>query len=236
MKPSSLNETTRSKSQVQTRRLGLRYALFLSGLLVMSFGIAFTVRSNLGVSPISSVPYLLSLRFPLSFGAFTFIMQVIYVIAQVFIYGKGFPRSLFYQLAVGPVFGLFVDFANIISAPLEPESYVWRLATLILGCFLTAVGIYLQLLPAVIINPGEGIVRALTWRINKPFGSVKMAFDFVLMAIALVMSLLFFGKVISLREGSIVSAFLVGWFTRHLGQAATAIKLPEKLGLKRAEN
>ena len=34
-----------------------RYILLLAGLTVMAFGVAFSIKGNLGTSPISSVPY-----------------------------------------------------------------------------------------------------------------------------------------------------------------------------------
>ena len=215
------------------RYLTRRYTLIVLGLFLMGLGIAFTVRADLGTSPISSVPYLLSLLLPLSFGAFTFIMALFYVAAQVLIYGKGFPKTQYFQLAVSPIFGFFIDLAMWLTRFVQAESYLMRILILILGCFLTAVGIYLQLLPAVIINPGEGIVRALTWKSKQPFGRVKIIFDFTLMAIALVISLIFFRTLVGLREGTLVSAFLVGWFTRRIGQVSDHFKIPEKLKLRK---
>lgn len=48
-----------------------RYFVFLIGLFVSSFGVAFVTKSNLGTSPISSIPYVLSLKFPFTLGEFT---------------------------------------------------------------------------------------------------------------------------------------------------------------------
>lgn len=215
-----------------SRRLGLRYSLFVTGLFLMGLGIALTVRSDLGTSPISSVPYLLSMLLPLSFGQMTFLMALLYVAAQVLIYGKGFPRSQYFQIIVSPVFGFCIDFAMYVTRLLVPFSYLQQFLTLIAGCILTAVGIYLQLLPAIIVNPGEGIVRALTWKSRRPFGTVKILFDFSLMAIAVVLSLTFFQRIIGLREGSVISAFLVGWVTRSITSVSDKWRWPEKLGLR----
>lgn len=38
-----------------------RYLLFLTGLAIMAFGVAFSIKADLGTSPISSVPYAVSL-------------------------------------------------------------------------------------------------------------------------------------------------------------------------------
>lgn len=70
-----------------------RYVLFLFGLFVNSLGIALTTRANLGTSPITSVPYVLSIRFPLSLGMFTLFFSLLLIAIQLIILGKRFPSS-----------------------------------------------------------------------------------------------------------------------------------------------
>ena len=41
-----------------------RYLIFLVGLFVNSLGVSLITKANLGTSPISSIPYVLSLNFP----------------------------------------------------------------------------------------------------------------------------------------------------------------------------
>ena len=41
-----------------------RYIIFLIGLFVNSLGVALITKANLGTSPISSIPYVLSLNYP----------------------------------------------------------------------------------------------------------------------------------------------------------------------------
>ena len=48
-----------------------RYIVFLLGLFINSMGVGLITKANLGTSPISAIPYVLSLRFSLSLGEFT---------------------------------------------------------------------------------------------------------------------------------------------------------------------
>lgn len=224
--------TNQSPMWTADRRLGLRYSLFVAGLFLMGMGVSLTVRADLGTSPISSVPYLLSLLLPLSFGQFTFLMALVYLLGQVLIYGRGFPRGQYFQLAVSPIFGFFIDLTMYLTRSVSPSTYVNQILLLILGCFVTAAGIYFQLLPAILVNPGEGIVRALTWRFRRPFGTIKIYFDFSLMTIALIISLLAYKQVVGLREGSLISAFLVGFFSRHIQTIGEKQDWPGRLGLR----
>ena len=52
-----------------------RYIIFLIGLFVNSLGVSLITKANLGTSPISSIPYVLSLNFPLTLGNFTIIFR-----------------------------------------------------------------------------------------------------------------------------------------------------------------
>ena len=47
------------------RELTARYLFFIAGLFVNAFGISLIIKANLGSSPISSLPYTLSLKFPI---------------------------------------------------------------------------------------------------------------------------------------------------------------------------
>ena len=57
-----------------------RYLLLLLGLSIMAFGVAFSIKASLGTSPISSVPYVVSLFAPLTVGTATIIMHCVFII------------------------------------------------------------------------------------------------------------------------------------------------------------
>ena len=58
-----------------------RYFFFILGLIINSFGVAFITKSALGTSQISSIPYVLSLKFTnLSFGQTTFIFNMLFIL------------------------------------------------------------------------------------------------------------------------------------------------------------
>ena len=48
-----------------------RYIVFIIGLFINSMGVSLITKADLGTSPISSIPYVLSLNFPFSLGEFT---------------------------------------------------------------------------------------------------------------------------------------------------------------------
>ena len=65
------------------RELTARYLFFIAGLFVNAFGISLIIKANLGSSPISSLPYTLSLKFPITLGQFTLLLNAVLIAGQI---------------------------------------------------------------------------------------------------------------------------------------------------------
>ena len=131
------------------------------GLFFMGLGISLVTRSALGTSPISSVPYVLCLAFPVTFGGFTIILTLIFFAAEILIIGNAFPKHQYFQIVIALLLGVFVDLGMYLSAGVHPESYPEQIAVVLLGSSILALGIFLQVTANLILNPGEGLVRAI---------------------------------------------------------------------------
>jgi uncharacterized membrane protein YczE len=177
----------------------------------MGLGISLVTRSALGTSPISSVPWVLSLALPVTFGEFTFAITLLFFIAELLIMGKTFPRLQYFQIIVALFLGTFVDVGMFLSAGVNPGVYPEQIAIVLLGSVILALGIFLQVTANVILNPGEGLVRAIAEKTHKRFGIVKVMFDSTLVVSAAGISFAAFGTIQGLREGTVISAILVGY-------------------------
>lgn len=198
--------------------IGLRYFFFALGIFINSFGVAFVTKSDLGTSQISSVPYVLSLAFPdYTFGMTTFIFNVLFIIIQIIILRRDFHPIQFLQVFANILFSFFIDVSMNWLAFFQPETFIAKFISLIIGCMILAIGICIEVAPNVIVVPGEGVVRALALAIaiKKPkvkFGTIKIYFDVTLIIIACILSFIFFGELNGIGLGTIVSAFIVGRF------------------------
>lgn len=56
----------------------------------MAFGVAFSIRADLGTSPISSVPYVISLIAPVTVGTATIAMHAVFVLLQILLLRRQF--------------------------------------------------------------------------------------------------------------------------------------------------
>ncbi len=173
---------------------------------------ALITRAALGTSPISSLPYVLSFRFPVTLGQFTFAMNLFFILGQVLLLRRDFQPIQLLQVAVNAVFSAFIDVSMGLLSWLEISSLPMAVLVLVLGCAVLAFGISVEVAPRVLMVPGEGIVQAIAAVTGWRFGNVKVGFDAALVATALVLSLLFFHRLQGLGAGTILSALAVGRF------------------------
>ena len=190
--------------------------LLTGGLALAGLGVALTTRAGLGTSPISSLPYVFTFFTPLTFGMATFAVNILFVLGQVALLGRGFPALQYAQLCVVLVFGLFIDLGKWVGGLWVPEAYWGRVAEVLAGSAVLAAGIALQIHADLLFNPGEGLVKALCRVTRARFAWTKMGFDVSLVASALLLSLLMLHAVRGLREGTVLAAFAVGLCLRWL--------------------
>lgn len=203
------------------QKLIVRYFWFITGVIINSFGIAFITKAALGTSQISSIPYVLSLQYDhLTFGEFTFFMNMLFILLQLLLLKKDFKPVQFLQIAVNIIFSYFIDVSMGLLSFFQPQSIVINLLFLIIGCMILAFGICIEVAPNVLMVPGEGLVKALAIVTRKKFGTVKVFFDVTLIIIAVMLSFVFFHRLNGVGLGTVLSALLVGklvnFFSSHV--------------------
>lgn len=195
-----------------------RYVIFLIGLFVSSLGVSLITKADLGTSPISSIPYVLSLRFPFTLGNFTILFSVFLILLQFGILRKNFKAEHLLQVPISILFGYFIDMTMVMLDFVNPQSYVLKIIYLLLGCLILGIGVYAEVLANVAMLPGESFVRAIVQTWNRDFGMTKVIFDVSMTVIAAVMSFLFLYKLDGVREGTVIAALLVGFLARVMGR------------------
>ena len=200
-----------------------RYVIFLIGLFVNSLGVSLITKASLGTSPISSIPYVLSLSFPFTLGNFTIFFSIFLILLQLLILRKNFKLEHVLQIPVSIIFGYFIDLTMLLFAWVNPQVYIMKIIYLLIGCLILGFGVYMEVLADVVMLPGESFVRAivLTWKTN--FGTTKICFDVSMSAIAAILSFVFTGRLNGVREGTIIAALLVGFVARVLGKKLASV-------------
>lgn len=189
-----------------------RYLLFIISLFFVALGVALTKKAELGVSPISSVPNVLSLKFTdISMGTWLFLWNCLLLLGQILILRKNFQLIQLLQIPLSFLFGYFTDFGMWCVSFINVNSYILRLVLVLLGVALLAFGIALAVIADVIMNSGEAFVKAVSDTWGKDFSNVKIALDVSYVILSVLLSLLLFNfQIVGTREGTVIAAFGAG--------------------------
>ncbi|PXX55810.1 hypothetical protein DFR60_10284 [Hungatella effluvii] len=193
-----------------------RYLFFLAGLFINSFGVSFITKAALGTSPISSVPYTLSLGFAPTLGMFTLYMSIVLILVQMILLRRDFPRQYLLQIPVSFLFSWFIDMTMELLGFLTPDVYAAKVVCLLLGCGILGFGVFMEMAAGVVMLPGECFVNAISRTFHTDFGRTKVAFDTSITVAAAIIGLILYRELAGVREGTIVAAVLVGMIARRL--------------------
>ena len=203
---------------MKKKNLVRRYIVFLFGLFISSLGVAFVTKASLGTSPISSIPYVLSLKFTPTLGVFTIYFSLFLILLQIIILGKKFNKIDLLQIPVSILFGYFIDISMFLLTWVNSDIYVVKVLYLLIGCVILGFGVYLEVIADVLMLPGESFVRSLTISFGVDFGITKVCFDASMTVTAGIISFILFNTINGVREGTIVAALIVGLIAKFFGK------------------
>ena len=118
-----------------------RYIIFFIGLYINSLGVALITKASLGTSPISSIPYVLSLNFPFTLGNFTIFFSLLLIFLQLLILRKNFKLEHVLQIPISILFGYFIDWSMILLGFVNPSFYLMKIIYLLIGCLILGFGV-----------------------------------------------------------------------------------------------
>lgn len=198
-----------------------RIPVYLVGLFLMTVGVNLSVLSGLGVSPIDTIPYVVSLISGKSLGLCTTLVFSVYIVLQILILRRDFQWFNLLQLVISTIFGWFVTLSGLLTGllpadPGYPVQFIYMLCSIV---FL-GTGIFLYVAADILNMPADAVALALAFRTGKPMSTTKIWFDWTVVALTVILSLVFLHNISGIREGTFIAAFGVGmcirFWERHL--------------------
>lgn len=219
--------------KIREENYPIRFLIYILGLFIMTLGISMSVKSDLGVSPVSSIPYSITCITGLEMGKATILFHIALVVLQIILLGKAFKIKNLLQVVVGVIFGYFTTFSNYLFSFLPtPHNILIRLILMLGSAAFIAVGIFFYLPADIVPLAGEGAMQAVAIKTNILFNKVKIGFDVSMVTISLIACLLTLGRLGSVGIGTIIAAVLVGtilgFVTRLFGVKRDAILYPQR--------
>lgn len=201
-----------------------QHLLLLISLYLMTLGVAFCVRSCLGSSVISSLPFVFSLAGEkgmvpdLSIGDYTIIMNFVLVLCQIAVLRRRFEPVQLFQLVIGAVFGQLIDLNMYLTDGLECVTLPAQALVQFAGCTIMGIGIAFEVRCGSVTMPGEGISIAISQVSGRPFAKIKIWVDTTLVVLAIAFSYLFFGGWLwnVIGAGTLFAMIYVGLVVRML--------------------
>lgn len=201
-----------------------QHLLLIASLFVMTLGVALCVRSMLGSSVISTIPFVMELAGEsgmapgMTIGEYTYVMNFILVFLQIMVLRRRFQFVQLFQLVIGFLFGFLLDINMFLTSGVVCGGLFSQLIVQILGCVILAIGISFEIRCGSVTMPGEGLPVAISRSSGIPFPKVKIMVDVSLVVIAVAIGYLYFGRwmwnVVGI--GTLVAMILVGAIVRFI--------------------
>ncbi|HJK15843.1 MAG TPA: DUF6198 family protein [Methanocorpusculum sp.] len=187
-----------------------RTLLLCIALGVMAVGVALSIKADLGTSPISSVPYVVSLMSEMSVGTATILINAILLVGEILIMRRQFQPIQLLQLAVVTLFGCLIDLCLWGLDGLTYADYGQQWMICIAGIIILGIGVSLEVTANLIPLPGEGLILSICTVLPIKFGNMKVITDVSLVLVAVLLSFAFLSGLYGVREGTIAAAVCVG--------------------------
>lgn len=197
------------RKSTQTQ-LVIRVLIYILGLFFMALGVAISVNSNLGISPVNSLPYVVSQVTGKALGTCVIVVFCTYIAMQALILRREFDPVNLLQIAFSTFFGYFVDFAKALVGDWALPGYPGRLVMLAISIVFIALGVLLYVEVELVPMPMEGLSMTIAKKLKKPFPTMKMVIDCVVVCAGILLSLVVFRTVVGIREGTVITALVTG--------------------------
>ena len=200
-----------------------RYLLFIIGLFFSALGVAITKKRRAwrfadllgGKCDEHSAAAVVA-------GILAYHLELRADSGQILLLRRKFQWIQLLQVPLSFLFGWFTDFGVWLISFFTPKHYIVQILLVLVGTIVLGFGITLAVIANVILNSGEAFVKALSDTIHKEFGNVKIVFDISCVVVAVILSFLFFHKLVGTREGTIIAAFCTGFVVKFFSKFITA--------------
>lgn len=181
----------------------------LAGLLFCSLANAILIKADYGLTPLSSLPYVISLAFPLfSFGTWSAFIQCFWLVFTMAVIHKFKPGYLL-SFVLAFLYGLMIDgWSSLI--------FQWsvvlgaRLAYLFCGLLIMSLGVSSFVVCGLPVLPFDTVVRAFTTEKNMSVRRARTGFEVINLLMALTVVLIFLKSLEGVGLATLLSAMLMG--------------------------
>lgn len=193
-------------------------AAFWVGLVLLALGTAMTVQGDFGISMVVAPAYILHLKLSeflpwFSFGAAEYVLQALVLLVLMLVLRKC-KKSYFLAIATAVLYGFLLDGSLWLTGLLQVSTLWSRLGIYTLGVLLCTLSIALlfrsYLPPAAYELFVKELAKTKGWSVTL----CKTVYDVLSLAVAVSLSLVFFGEFRGIGWGTVICAAIYGLLIR----------------------
>lgn len=194
-----------------------RIVIYICGIFLLALGGVLAIKSNLGASPISSLPLSISKVSRISLGTAAAILFTIYVGIQILILKRDFKKIQLLQIVFAILFGQIMNFLNLIIT-ININNFYSRIFICILSFFITAFGVVFTITANIVPVAPDGLAQVISKKARIDFGKAKIYFDCIVVILSVSILLVNSKGLDGLGIGTILSALLVGRIVAYINK------------------
>lgn len=211
--------------------------LYLLAILVMTFSVALMEKADFGLSMVVSPAFLLSEKLGITFGTAEMCLQILLVLALALV-TKQLKISFFGSFVTAVIYGFSLDFFDWLLRTDLPAEALWlRIFCFVCSAFLTPFSVALffhTYLPACAY---DFFVKEASEHFKIKTGKFKFFYDLTSLAVSLIFTFSFFGRIEGLGIATFICTFTTGplitlsskWIEKYVSLPSFFPRLEEKL-------
>ena len=189
-----------------------RILVYTTGLVLLMFGTALSIRSNLGTTCSASLGQNLSLLTGISLGTVLLFINLVFVAVQLILTKRRNYIQILLQIPINFLSSWLIDQCMLWANTWNMDSLLLRFLLLLVSFPFIALGAVGTIVPNFAPTTPDGIVQTISDRFGWKLANVKNIFDICQVAAASVLFLSLRGSLGSVHVGTILSALLIGRF------------------------
>lgn len=185
-------------------------------MIILACGISLNTKTDLGVSPLISMPFAVSQIWHLNFAFLAFLMYTAFTILEIFLESDSRKWTDWLQLPFSLAFSLLLQFFDtgfdvlLQSLGLTDPSLAARFVMLAIAVMMTGIGVSMSVNMKLIPNPADGLAKVVGERCKRNLGFGKNLIDITSVAITCCIGMLASGSIIGVGIGTLAAMICVG--------------------------
>jgi uncharacterized protein len=172
-----------------------RLLFWLLGIIILSLGASLTIKANMGVGAWDALNVGLSRIFGFTVGSFVIIIGLILLFVNAVLLKS---RPDYMAVFTFFIIGSLIDFwMLVVLANFEPDEFILKLVTLVVGLLIIGLGVAMYLQPKFPLNPIDNFMVGVSQRLGVSLVVAKTIGELIALVLALIVKgPIWFGTII----------------------------------------